>query len=99
MRSPGAPLTFRVERGGAASDIAVTPEAAEQGGKTVGLAGLRLTVDPEEAKQLAVTVRFGVVEAFAQGARKTWELSVFTLKMLGRIVIGEASVQATSAGR
>ena len=49
-----------------------------------------------EAKKLAVTVRFGVFEAFAQGARKTWELSVFTLKMLGRIVIGEASVKNIS---
>jgi|KBSSwiStaDraftv2_1062776.scaffolds.fasta_scaffold02988_11 regulator of sigma E protease len=94
--SAGTPLTFRVERGGSTSDIALTPEAAEQGGKTVGLAGLRLAVDPVEAKKLAVTVRFGVLEAFAQGARKTWELSAFTLKMLGRIVIGEASVKNIS---
>ena len=31
-----------------------------------------------------------------QGARKTWELSVFTLKMLGRIFIGEASLKNIS---
>ena len=45
--SAGKPLTFRIERDGAASDIVVTPEPAEQGGKTVGLAGLRLSVDPQ----------------------------------------------------
>jgi len=94
--SPGVPLAFRIERDGAVRDIAVTPEASEHGGKIIGLAGLRLSVDPEEGKRLAVTVRFGVVEAFAQGARKTWELSVFTLKMLGRIVTGEASVRNIS---
>ncbi len=49
--SAGTPLTFRVERGGSTVDIALTPEAAEQGGKTIGLAGLRLSVDPTEAKQ------------------------------------------------
>jgi regulator of sigma E protease len=94
--SPGAPLTFRLQRGGEAVDVVVTPEASEQAGKTIGLAGLRLTVDPDEAKRLAVTVRFGVVEAFAQGARKTWELSVFTLKMLGRIFTGDASLRNIS---
>jgi regulator of sigma E protease len=94
--SAGTPLTFRVERSGSVIDVTLTPEAAEQGGKTIGLAGLRLSVDPIEAKRLAVTVRFGVLEAFAQGARKTWELSVFTLKMLGRIVTGEASVKNIS---
>lgn len=94
--SAGVPLVFRIERGGSAIDVAVTPEAAEQGGKTIGLAGLRLNVDPEVGKLLAVTVRFGVLDAFVQGARKTWELSVFTLKMLGRIVTGEASVRNIS---
>jgi regulator of sigma E protease len=94
--SAGKPIALRIERNGSVIDIAVTPEAALQGGKTVGLAGLRLSVDPQEAKRLAITVRFGVVDAVVQGARKTWELSVFTLKMLGRIFTGEASVKNIS---
>ena len=66
--SPGAPLTFRIERAGRRSRrSSVTPEAAVQGGKTIGLAGLRLHVDPETAKRLAVTVRYGVVDAFVAG--------------------------------
>ena len=94
--SAGKPIALRIERNGSVIDVAVTPEAALQGGKTVGLAGLRLSVDPQEAKRLAITVRFGVVDAVVQGARKTWELSVFTLKMLGRIFTGEASVKNIS---
>ncbi len=31
-----------------------------------------------------------------QGARKTWELSVFTVKMLGRILTGDASLKNIS---
>ena len=94
--SAGKPIALRIERNGSVIDVAITPEAALQGGKTIGLAGLRLSVDPQEAKRLAVTVRFGVVDAVVQGARKTWELSVFTLKMLGRIFTGEASVKNIS---
>jgi regulator of sigma E protease len=43
-----------------------------------------------------VTVRYGIVEAVAQGARKTWELSIFTVKMLGRILVGDASLRNIS---
>ena len=94
--SPGAPIAFRVDRGGSAQEFVVTPDVVMQAGKSIGIAGLRLSVAPEVGKQLAITVRFGVVDAFVQGARKTWELSAFTLKMLGRIVTGEASVRNIS---
>ncbi len=93
---PGVPIAFRVERGGAARDVTVTPEAVDQGGRIVGIAGLKLKVDPDVAAKAAVTVRYGPLDALAQGARKTWELSVFTLKMLGRIVVGEASLRNIS---
>ena len=36
---PGVPIVFRVERDGAERDVTVTPEVAEQGGRTVGIAG------------------------------------------------------------
>jgi regulator of sigma E protease len=35
-------------------------------------------------------------DAFAQGVRKTAELTVFTVRMLGRILIGEASIKNIS---
>ena len=78
-------------------DVTVTPEASEQGGRVVGIAGLKLKVDPAIGRAARpITVRYGPVDALAQGARKTWELSVFTLKMLGRIFIGEASLKNIS---
>ena len=43
-----------------------------------------------------MTVRYGAFDALAQGVRKTAELTVFTVKMLGRIVIGEASIKNIS---
>jgi regulator of sigma E protease len=93
---PGGELTFRIARAGREFDATLTTEVAEQAGRTVGIAGVRLKVDPVIAERLAVTVRYGVVEAFAQGVRKTWELAAFTLRMLGRIVIGDASLKNIS---
>ena len=57
---------------------------------------MRLTVDPAAVASLALTVRYSPAEALVQGAAKTWELSVFTLKMLGRILVGNASLKNIS---
>jgi regulator of sigma E protease len=47
-------------------------------------------------RQIGTTVRYGPAEAVVQGARKTWELSLFTVKMLGRILTGQASLKNVS---
>jgi regulator of sigma E protease len=93
---PGVPIVFRVARDGGESDVTVVPEASEQGGRRVGLAGLRLKVDPESVQRIAITVRSGPLDALGQGARRTWELSTFTLRMLGRMVTGDASLKNLS---
>jgi regulator of sigma E protease len=71
-------------------------EAVDQNGRRVGQAGVRLRVDPQAASRSAVVVRYGFGEAFVQGVRKTWELSAFTVRMLGRIVTGDASLKNIS---
>ena len=93
---PGQRLAFTVRRDGNEYDAAVTPDSSDFNGKRIGLAGMRLAVDPAVADRLSVIVKYSVPEALVQGARKTWELSVFTLKMLGRIVTGGASLKNIS---
>ena len=93
---PGATLVYRIERGTKTLEVPITIENVEQDGRHIGQAGVRLRVDPHAIEQLAVTVRYGIGEAFVEGARKTWELSAFTVRMLGRIVTGDASLRNIS---
>lgn len=93
---PGETIVYRVRRDGVEQELAVVPEAVEQGGRRIGLAGLRLRVDPAAIERVAITVRSGPIDALAAGAGKTWELSVFTLRMLGRMIVGEASLKNLS---
>jgi regulator of sigma E protease len=93
---PDADVEFRIEREGRTIDVPLRTDATDVDGKRVGIAGLRLTVDPAEALRLSVTVRYGPLEAIAEGARKTWELSLFTVRMLGRILVGNASLSNIS---
>ncbi len=85
-----------MRRDGADFRTDLVPEASDQNGKRVGMAGMRLGVDPVQSERSTVIVRYGVFEALAQGTRKTWELSIFTLKMLGRIFTGDASLKNIS---
>jgi regulator of sigma E protease len=93
---PGERITFTLRRDGAEFRSDLTPEPSEQNGRRIGIAGMRLGVDPAAAERVSITVRYGVGEALVQGTRKTWDLSVFTLKMLGRIFTGEASLKNIS---
>jgi regulator of sigma E protease len=43
-----------------------------------------------------VTVRLGPFDGLAQGAARTWEVSTLTLQMLGRMLVGEASLKNLS---
>jgi len=93
---PGETLTYRVQRGGTTLEVPVNVESAEQNGRRIGLAGVRLRIDPDVAERSAVVVRYGLGESLVQGFRKTWELSAFTVRMLGRIVTGDASLKNIS---
>lgn len=93
---PGERLAFTVRRDGTQQEINLTPESSEQDGRKIGLAGMRLSVDPAAVERIGMTVRYGVGEAVVQGARKTWDLSLFTVKMLGRILTGQASLKNVS---
>ena len=93
---PGERVRFTIRRGGEALDIPLTPEATERDGRKIGIAGMSLAIDPATAAALAVTIRYGPADALLQGATKTRDLSVFTVKMLGRIVTGSASLKNIS---
>src|SRR5207244_6168994 len=84
----GAPptMTWRVERGGQAVELQVTPAAVDVNGKRIGRAGVAVGQMPQ-----MVLVRYGAVEGLTQAARRTGEMSALTPKMFGRMIIRTAS--------
>ena len=91
--SGGAPVasTWQVRRDGTVIDLQVRPDLADEAGVRVGRIGAYVGSAPE-----MVHVRHGFVEGLSRGAQKTWEVSLLTLKMMGRMVIGEASLKNLS---
>ncbi|MFN7444961.1 MAG: RIP metalloprotease RseP, partial [Curvibacter sp.] len=84
-------MLWRVERAGQVQAIKVRPDVVEQGGATIGRIGAFVGAAPE-----MVTVEYGLFEGVWQGVVKTWDVSVLTLRTLGRMVVGEASLKNLS---
>jgi len=82
---------WRVERGGQVITLDVLPDAVIEPGSTVGRIGAYVGAAPE-----FVTVDYGLVDGLWGGVVKTWDVSLLTLRMMGRMVIGEASLKNLS---
>ena len=80
-----------IARGAAEMSLEVRPRASQENGQTVGRIGAFVGAPP------ALTiVRYGLIEGLYKGVTRTWEVSLLTLKMIGRMVIGEASIKNLS---
>ncbi len=62
-----------------------------ESGQTVGRIGAFVGAPPA-----MTVVRYGPVDGLVKGISRTWEVSLLTLKMLGRMAVGEASFKNLS---
>ena len=84
-------MNWRVERAGQALEVAVQPIVVNEGERRVG----RIEVYPGQPPEM-VMVRYGPVDGLVQAVTKTWDMSVLTLEMLGKMLIGQASLKNLS---
>jgi regulator of sigma E protease len=88
---PGKSLRVEYRRQGRLGAVTLTPDAVNEGGQLVGKIGVGPKVDEAVFDSLMTEVRYGPIDALWQGAIKTWDMSVFTLEMMGRMVLGQVS--------
>lgn len=82
---------WRIERDGRILELPVTPDVVSEGKVTFGRIGAYVGQAPE-----VVTVRRGPVDGLMNGITRTWEVSELTVRMFGRMVIGQASLKNLS---
>lgn len=83
----GQRLSFLVQRDGVEITLGVTPRL-EDGTGRIG-AGLQDRVEMQ-------TVRTGALESIGYGVQQTWEMTAFSLRMLGKMITGGLSVRHLS---
>ena len=82
---------WKIERAGSVLLLDVRPEVKQEGGVAVGRIGAYVGAPPE-----FITVRYGLLDGLWNGTVRVGEVSLLTLRMMGKMVIGEASLKNLS---
>ena len=84
--SPNKPLLFLVKQASQEFEVTVTPEESVVNGVKIGLIKVKLMLAPE-----MITISSDIADSLIKGSQKTWETSMLTFKMLGRMLTGDVS--------
>jgi regulator of sigma E protease len=94
---PGAGMELRVRRAdGTEQTLAVTPDVATDNGEKIGRIGAGPFLDKAAVAELMTEVRYGPLASLGRAIYKTWDTSVFSLKMLGKMIVGDVSLRNLS---
>ena len=94
--APGQTLAFDILRDGVALTVTVTTDTVSDANTSIGRIGAGPKIDEERLERLLVQVRYPVGEALYRASQKMVEVSVFTLRMLGRMIVGDVSLKNLS---
>ena len=94
--NPGNEMALKVDRQGAQVSLAIRPLAVDSPQGKVGRIGAAVRVSQDIQDNLKVEYRLKPLPAFTAAVAKTWDYSVMTLKMIGRMLVGRASVENLS---
>ncbi len=85
------PQNWLIERDGQQLSLKVQPKVVQDGELSIGRVGAMIGTIPA-----STLVHYDFFDGIARGITRTWEVSVLTLKMMGKILIGEASLKNLS---
>ena len=93
---PGKSLDVEIERAGSRLKLSLKPDAIEESGKTIGRIGAAAYIDKAVFEAMLTEVSYPPVVALQEALRKTWETSIISLKMMGKMIVGEVSLKNLS---
>ncbi|KPJ94675.1 MAG: RIP metalloprotease RseP [Gammaproteobacteria bacterium SG8_11] len=94
--NPEQTLQVEIERDAMVEVIMLTPkrELTDQG--EIGRIGAAPQVSEEMINQYRAVVSYGPIKALWTAVTETWRMSVLTLRMLGKMIVGEVSLENLS---
>jgi regulator of sigma E protease len=89
---------MRGPRGGEETSLVfnIVPAQATENGELVGRLGIAVKPDPSSLKAMTVRIVRGPVEALKSALDEVWYTSALTLRMIGRMIVGELSLKNLS---
>lgn len=91
LHGQAVPAVWKINRAGTELELTVEPEIRSEGEQVVGKIGAYVGAMPE-----LVTVRYGAAQGLWRGLIHTRDVSLLTLGMMGKMLVGEASLKNLS---
>lgn len=89
--NPDRKLRFEVLRNGSSTWLEITPLRVSDNGREIGRIGAGVSDVGGAREELLVTVRYGLFEALGKALDETWDKTVFSLSMIGKMLTGIVS--------
>ena len=89
--SPGKALRMEVLRQDEPLVLVLTPALVEERGQEIGRIGASVRDTSATRDEMMITVRYGPLSALGKAINETWDKSVFSLVMIGKMITGEVS--------
>ena len=95
-KHPGVTLSVEIDRSGQKQIIALTPDKLETKEGLIGRIGAAVQTQPGQFDDFFTRESYPFFIALFKAIEKTWDMSILTLKVLGKMLVGEASVKNLS---
>jgi len=89
--SAGRSLAIEVERAGQRLRLSATPASADEEGRPIGRLGVMVKEGKGELFEMTTIVSYGPLTSATRAVAQTWDTSILSLRMMGRMLIGELS--------
>ena len=94
--SPAREVTLEVKRGDTVQKFRITPDTVIENSGRIGRIGVAVRVDADAMRRYMVEVRYSPWASAGKALERTWDTSLFSLRMLGKMIIGEVSLKNLS---
>ena len=84
-------LHLEIERQGQIAAVDVVPESISERGRVVGKIGVAVAESGDIRREVRTFVNYGFFEAGGKAIAETWDKSIFSLVMMGKMLTGEVS--------
>jgi len=89
--SGGRSLHLDIRRGDETLGFDIVPESVSERGRAVGKIGVAVKEVPGSPREIRTFIRHGFVESGRLAVAETWNKAVFSLVMMGKMLVGEVS--------
>ncbi len=89
--SGGRSLHLEIRRGDETLGFDLVPESVSERGRAVGKIGVAVKEVPGSPREIRTFIRHGFVESGRLAVTETWNKAVFSLVMMGKMLVGEVS--------